>query len=284
MKTLAWIIVFVAAAGAEPTTKPAATTTPASRPTTTQATQPAVSPAVEKALDAVEAGRLKFHSLTADVRYTEEEVTFGERTAYLGRVYYQRDPKSTRPGRFRIHFDQIVNGRKKAPEDRDYVFFSDKKGQWLITRNARIKQQVKYQVAPPGDTTDPLELGRGPFPVPFGQRKAKVLSLFDVTTRDPQSADPKGTIYLKLVPRPKATKRLKVRWIELWVKPDGLPVQIRTEDTTGETRKTALFTKIAKNPKLTDKDFDLPNPPRDWEYRIEPLPKADTSTPAGRRR
>ncbi|MFW6146666.1 MAG: LolA family protein, partial [Planctomycetota bacterium] len=250
-------------------------------PVAPPASRPAVSPDVERVLDRVEAAGRKIRRLTAEVRYTEEELLFAERTTYTGRVWYAQDPDDQVPPRFRIRFDAIRSGGHRRRTDRDYVFYNDANGQWLISRNGDIKQIVKYHVAPAGSETDPLELGQGPFPVPFGQRKDRVLSLFEVTTRPTTEGDPDGTTFLKLVPRDAATDAFRVRWIEIWVNDAGLPVKIRTEDTHGETRKTAVFRALKINPAFEGSVFELPWPSAGsgWERRIEPLPE---QSPGGR--
>ena len=45
------------------------------------------------------------------------------------------------------------------------------------------------QVAEAGQKVNPFEIGRGPFPLPFGQKTADVLKNFDVSTRPPQAGD-----------------------------------------------------------------------------------------------
>jgi len=277
-----WVM---AAAAEPPTSAPAAATQPAaSAPapaTQPPASRPTASPEVRRILERVEAAGEKVRTLTADVRYVEEELLFGERTTYSGKVWYAQDVDDRTASRFRIRFDAIRAGRTRRRADRDYVFYSDANGQWLVSRNGEIKQIVKYHVAGPDSEADPLELGQGPFPVPFGQRKDRVLSLFEVTTRPPADGDGEGTTFLKLVPRPEAADRFGVRWIEIWINDDALPVKIRTEDTHGETRKTAFFTRLKINPTFDEDLFDLPWPPAGsgWERRIEPLPE---QSPAGK--
>lgn len=260
------------------TSRPSPTTGPADRPTPAATTMPAsapaaVDPAVEELLGKMEKAGGTYRTLSANVTYMETEILFEDSTEFTGQVYYEVGTGGKRPGRFRIHFDRIKRGGVRTKEDRDYAFFTDKNGQWLVTRNARIKLQSEYQVAPPGSRINPLQLGKGPFPVPFGQKKADVLRLYKATAAKPPPGGPKGTRYLKLVPRDKTGGELKVRLIELWVSSDGLPVKIRTEDTEGLTEKVARFSKIKKDPKLPSKVFKLPPPPRDWEHNIEWLPK-----------
>ena len=254
---------------------PAATTRPTTRPA--PATAP-VDPAVEAVLDRMEAAGAKFRTLTADIQYEELDVAFEDLTVHTGQVYYSKDPAGKRPANFRIHFDRIKQGRVRRRADRDYVFTTDEKGQWFIYRDGKTKQWRKHQVAPPGKPQDALKLGKGPFPVPFGQKKADVLRLFTVTIRKPTGKDPKGTTCLLLVPRKKAAEDLTVLKIEMWVNKDGLPEKIRTEegsDDVVETEKTAIFDKINTKARLKAGVFDLraPSVGSGWEVEIKPLPK-----------
>lgn len=249
----------------QPATGPAATS-PASQPATSQA---AVDPVVDRILDETEQAGKLFGTLKADVEFVEEQLLFAEKKTFLGNIYYQKAPQD-KDTRFRIHFD-FIRGRAKVKADRDVSFFSDREGRWLVTRDGDIKQWRKYQVARPGEAFDPLKLGKGPFPVPFGQEKAEVLRLFRVSTRPTADKDPEGARYLLLIPGPEAARDLNVRQVEMWVGPEGLPVRIRTEDPEGLVAKTATFSRMEKNPKLPDRVFELPEPARDWDVQVERL-------------
>ncbi len=269
------IIVMVAAAAAAQDTQPAGKAVPVAKPTTAPAAASVVSPEVDKLLDAMEAAGKKFRTLTADVRLTEEEILFGDRTVRSGKVYYRKGTVAGHPAWFRVHFDKFKAGAVGGKEDRDYAFFSNKKGQWFITRHDRTKQYVQYHVAPPGKHINPLKLDQSRFPMPFGQKKAEVLELFDVATAPLRRGDPKDTVQLVLTPKPNASERLKARTVYLWVGKDGLPVQIRIDNADSEVRLTALFSNIDKTVTLADKVFEIPRPApgSGWEVRIEPLPK-----------
>jgi len=264
-----------------------AATRPASSPTTAPAPAAApLHPAVEKALNALEAaGKSPKHAaLKADVRYAEEEMLFEDVTVMTGQVYYHKDPGGKVPARFRIHFDRIRQGRRGVKADRDYAFYTDATGQWLVSRNADIKQQVTYQIARPGETKDPLALGKGPFPLPFGQKKADVLRLFGVTTRkltDQERKELGEVTYLLLSPTPAAAKDLKVKRVELWVDVAGLPIQIRLQDADGQVEKTARFTKINRVQTLSDSDLRPRPPGSGWEVRVEPLHRVVKGPPSG---
>jgi hypothetical protein len=266
----------------QPTSQPAATQPAAVAPTASQpaaskpATQAAsqaasqpVAPAVEAILDDTEKAGKQFHTIKGDVEFLEEQTLFAEQKTFYGAIYFDKPAPQT-DARFRIHFD-LVKDRAKVKTDRDVSFFADREGRWLITRDGDIKQWRKYQVARPGGNYDPLKLGKGPFPVPFGQDKAEVLRLFTVSTRAPADEDPKDTRYLLLMPGAEAAKDLNVRKVEIWVGGDGLPVRIRTEDPEGLVVKTATFGKVEKNIKLPDNIFELPKPGADWDVQVELL-------------
>jgi hypothetical protein len=267
--------VALAQAESKPATMPTTSTPAASRPSASQpATSPTtrpVDPAVNAILDDTEKAGREFHTIKGDVEFTEEQTLFAELKTFYGQIYFDK-PAPDKDGRFRIHFD-FIKDRAKVRADRDVSFFADREGRWLITRDGDIKQWRKYQVARPGENFDPLKLGKGPFPVPFGQDKAEVLRLFTATTRPPAEEDPKDSRYLLLMPGPEAAKDLNVSKVEIWVGRDGLPVQIRTADPEAAVVKTATFSKVQKNIKLPDSAFQLPTPGADWDVQVELLKK-----------
>lgn len=232
---------------------------------TTAVAQP-VDPAVETLLDRMEAAGNRYSTLTADIAFIHEEPVFEDVNREFGQVYYQKDPTGSHPTRFRIHFDRTQAGDGPiVPEDVDYAF----DGFWLTTRNARLKQMIKHQVARPGQRADVLEIG-GPFPMPFGQEKAKVLAAFEVATRPLQSGEPANTQYLRLNPRDSENPHA-IRQIEMWVNADGLPVRIVSQSTKTPDITTVTFGNIRSNVQLPPETFRLPPPPPDWEYNIVPL-------------
>ncbi len=257
-------------ATAEPATSQPASKPAASMPTSQAASAAAkVDPAVETILDDTQKAGSEVHTIKADVEFVEEQTLFAELKTFYGTIAYDK-PVGAKDARFRIHFD-FVKDTAKVKADRDVSFFADREGRWLISRDGDVKQWHKYQVARPNEDFDPLKLGKGPFPVPFGQDKAEVLRLFNVTTRPPTADDPKDTRYLLLIPSPETKKDLNVSKVEMWIGPDGLPVRIRTEDPEGAVAKTATFSKVQKNVKLDDKMFELPKPGPGWDVQVEPL-------------
>jgi hypothetical protein len=268
---LAWVLVAAICAGGQVATvrlHPAPAT--ASAPV---ATAPAeqVDPSAMKILRRLEAAAGKFPLLTAELDYREDLLQVGDVERRSGKVYYQAAAKDT-PARFRIHFDTLRQGDgPKRKNVEDYAF----DGEWFTLRKERPKQHHERQVVAPGEKLEALELGRGPFPIPFGQKVETVLKHFRVSTRPPASTDPKGCDYLKCVTRPAQKRELNVVWLEMWVQREtGLPIRIVAEDAS-QNRKTVQFDKIDTPKSFSDKTFRIP-PPRPgsgWEYKVYPMEK-----------
>ena len=239
---------------------------PATAKNTATATAPAADPAPMVILKRLEAAGAKYPNLSATMDYVVDMLQAGYRESCAGTVYYQSGTEKE-PAKFRIHFDNLQ--QDDGPRFKnvvDYVF----DGSWLTVRKERTKQFIRYQVAPPGENVNALQLGKGPFPVPFGQKAETVLDFFEVSTRKPEKTDPPQTDYIKLVTRQRQQAEMSVKWIELWVRPDGLPVRIVTEDRS-ENLTTVVFDKIKTPKEFPKATFDLPTPlaALGWEVRIE---------------
>ncbi len=239
-----------------------------SRPTTT-ISAPAVGPKVMAILKRLEAAGEKYPNITAKIDFKVDMLQTGDTESRTGKVYYQ-GPSEKESAKFRIHFDTLRQG--KGPKIK-YVVDYAYDGEWLTERKERIKQMNRYQVALPGEKVNPLQLGKGPFPVPFGQKAQAVIKYFRPTTRPVKKAAPKNTDYIKLTTRRQYRKEFSVVWMEMWVdRISGLPVKIVTEDRS-ENVKTIVFKKIAMPKSFDKKIFTLPRPPAGWEYHVERFKK-----------
>jgi len=269
-------------ASTAPSKAPAATTTAAialavdmavSAPATrasppTTASAPAVDPAARKILDDLEQAGEKYATIQADIDYTVIMKQTGDSEERTGWVAYQKEADKA-PAKFRIQFITLVQGGGAKLADKvDYAF----DGQWMIVAKDRIKQMTRYQVAAPGEKVEPLRLGKGPFPLPFGQKAEDVLRLFDAKTRPPQDKDPPNTRYLKLIPLEKADEQMDFVRLELWIdRGTNLPVKIVSEDTSKNVT-TVVFKDIKTDVKLDKGMFDLPRP-FGWQVEVKPLEK-----------
>ena len=259
---IACALALLAALGAGgSTSKPCDSAPAASMPAT--ATAP-ISPAVMKILNRLEEAGLKYPNIVADIDYVIDRLQTGEREQRTGTVSYRLAAKAS-PAKFRISFKTLRYGtRRKTRRIVDYAF----DGEWFTVRKEKIKEMVRYQV-PPEHRESTLRLGKGPFPVPFGQRAADVIQYFRPSTRPATAKDPKNTDYLKLVTRRQHRRELTLVWVEMWVdRSTGLPVRIVTEDRS-ENRTDVTFKNVKTPKSIPDKVFHLPRPGAGWDYRVE---------------
>lgn len=243
---------------------------PAASASAPAATSQAADPAVMAILNLQEDAARKFPFLQWTLDYTVDLLA-GDTEARTGSVAVQFEAPN-RPAAFRIHFDtkKLGNG-PMVKEPTDYIF----DGQWFTSRKEVVKQMIRYQVAPPGQKVQPLQLGKGPFPLPFGQSADDVLKYFRAFTRPLKAGDPKDSLYLRLIVRPDLPEeekaKLSVQSLEVWIdKTNGLPVKM-TALNKSDDKSTVLFKDMKTPDQLPADTFQLPTPPKDWEYRVETL-------------
>jgi len=252
------------------------TTAPATAPAATQAADvDKVDPAAKKILDALEAAGLKHKTIRTDLNYEVTNPSLGDTETRTGYVQYQKnDPKDFT--RFRIHFDTLQQSDgPRVKELKDYAFGPDKDGtQWMSIADYSNRKLQQLQAATAGEAVEPLKIGEGPFPIPFGQKTQDVLKCCDVTTRPPKAGDPKNTDYIRLVPKPGYEDKLNFAVLEMWIDRDmGLPVKIVSREHN-KTATTVIFIKdtIKLNQKMDGADFKLVRP-AGWSLEVKPLKK-----------
>jgi outer membrane lipoprotein-sorting protein len=144
------------------------------------------------------------------------------------------------------------------------------------------KQFTRRQLAGPNDPPqDLLSIGRGPFPMPIGQKRRQVLAMYDVTLHAPNAGAQAPAHHLTLTPRAAepnnvpAAGRDDLKKIDIWYdRKTLLPERIRTVDDQGN-----LTTVQLREPKVNeltgvdlDKRFDTSAPTEPgWQVRIIPL-------------
>jgi outer membrane lipoprotein-sorting protein len=255
-----------------PTTRPApgAPTTAASPPTTTTspttATAPAVDPEAMRILRELEQAGEKHEGLRARVTYEVIDRLTGDSETREGRVFFLRG-SDRRPTKFRISFRTLQQaGGPKILARVDYAF----DGHWLTVAKHRIKQMTRYQVVTEGERAQPLKLGKGPFPVPFGQKADDVLEYFHVSTRPLREGEPENTDYLKLVTRESRSEEVNFNRLEMWVdRKTHLPVKLVSRDKS-ERMTAVTFENIETGVELSEETFRLPRR-LGWQYRVERL-------------
>ncbi|MFP3937366.1 MAG: hypothetical protein ACLFVW_03415 [Phycisphaerae bacterium] len=247
---------------AEPDTRPA--TQPATQPTTAEATD--VEPDAMEILLNLEAAGKEHEAIRADITYKVVDRLTGDSELREGEVFFLARTED-KGEKFRISFRTLQQaGGPRIAERVDYAFG----GHWLTVARHRTKQMTRYQVVGEGEKAQPLKLGKGPFPVPFGQRAEDVVEHFRVSTRELREDEPEDTDYVELLTREKYAEQIAFEWLRMWVSRDThLPVKLVSRDKS-DRQVTVTFEDIRTEVELDDDTFRLPRP-LGWQFRVERL-------------
>jgi len=215
---------------------------------------------VETILAALEDAGQKVPALTADIEYGVDQRQTGDTEHRTGRIKYRRGDDD-RPTGFYVGFDTLKLGDGPVLKDKvEYAF----DGRWLTVAKERIKQMIRYEVAAEGVSADVFTLGKGPFPVPFGQEAAAMKDAFEMRTRPLREAEPEGTWYVHLTPKAEQEGPAFTR-MEMWIdRQRHLPVRIVSEDKNRNVT-TVVFSDIRTDVELGERDFHLPRR-LGWDY------------------
>lgn len=236
----------------------------------------AVDPRVEKILDRLE--RRVVHDLRAKVKWQlEYAVEEGEGQRKFGKLWY-RDAEPV--PQFKVEFEKKVVDRRLRELDEQHLF----DGTWYVEKNAQTKTVSRRQVRREGEQGNPYKLGEGPFPLPFGQKKADILREFEVKRVDLKANDPEKTDRLQLTPRPGTRTGESYGAIDFWVAQEGplagLPVKVRAakRDGTGMINSyiTVTFDDVQLNDGFSMSVFKIETP-AGFQELVEPLAGPATS-------
>ena len=239
--------------------------------------QPAkpLDPVVDKILTRLE--QREVDDLTARLRWDIESPIEEDVIRKFGQVWYKKmDPVA----KFRARFDrkivaepgQLGSGTQRKI-DEEHLF----DGRWYYLIQHASKSVSKEEIRKPGDPTDVYALGRGAFPLPFGQKKAEIVREFVVRRLAPAVGDPKDSDHLELVPRPGTQMAPYYKTMHFWVQREGkyagLPIKVRVEKLggTGKVKNiiTVTFTDIKLNSGLSSSVFNFTVPAG---YQVEETP------------
>ena len=234
---------------------------------------------VEAVLDRLEKADAELKDLRAKVRYSVLQLIKANKDDpddvqhYVGSIRFLKQPE---PTQFFIHFEKRSRDNKWVNEAKQWFIFD---GEWLTTAKENGKTVEREQIVRPGAKSEFYKLGQGPFPLPFGQKKADVLEHFYVQLAPPSKNDPKSTDHLICTTKPDSSMANQFERIDLFVSNDeksglsGLSIKIIVENVKDQTRETITFSEIRRNKGLQrDKDFALPSFTKKWQKSERPLP------------
>ncbi len=225
----------------------------------------------EDVLDRLQRAGEKIKDIRSDVRLESVNTILEQKVVRTGRLFYkEQEPNAM----FLVRFDQ-VDQDGVISDHREWHLFD---GLWYTEARELTKQIIRREILRPGEKINPFELGKGPFPLPFGQRKDEMLARFEIELRAAAPGDPPGTKHLYCVPRPDTELAEKYRTIELYIS-DRLDVPVRIiADQLDDNRVTVDFEKLELNPGVAGSEFKVPTT-QGWDTVVEPLPEGAAVAP-----
>ncbi|HUX02349.1 MAG: outer membrane lipoprotein carrier protein LolA [Phycisphaerae bacterium] len=209
----------------------------------------AVVPETQDLLDRMDTAALAIETLRARFDYELNQTLYEDVQKRKGELVFRT------PNLLRFQFTD--------PPRETFVF----DGRMLYHKKDTMQQLILWEVRRPDEpAVDSFELGKTPFPMPFGQKKETVLKHFDVSEDKAQAAEDKaGRRVLILKPKPDTPLADTYTEIALWVDPQTfLPARTRLTDTS-ENITTIDFHHIETSAKVDAKVFERPEVPADWE-------------------
>lgn len=231
-------------------------------------------PRVETILTALQNRSDGLKDIRCDVRFVEEDQVNVTKRTKEGRIQFQIVEPNPR---FLIHFAKTDTDGVLGKQEW-YLF----DGRWLLQVLERLEQITKQQLVRTGEKIDLFDLEKAPFPLPFGQKKDKMLANFDIRLAPPTADDPLETDHLVCVP--KAGSRLHRRYerLELFVdRKINLPRRIVVTKNKDEVN-TADFGDLSEksiNAGVTDKDFERPAAWKKYKEVVEELLPGEAPAP-----
>lgn len=236
---------------------PALTTQPTSRPVVT----------VDSVLDRLEAEGQRVNDFHSGIVWRIEDARLFEMTEKRGSLMFLR----TEPNPlFRIDFTQLLESGTVKNRQEQHVF----DGRWYTESREFTRTVIRREVVRKGETVDLFNIGSGPFPLPFGQKKQDILRHFKVTLLHTLEAGSDAFHHLRCVPRRSSHLADDYREIHFHIdRKLGLPVSIVLYRKKDGKVVTVDFKRVRINTGLERSLFEV-NPPKGWHTITEPLPKS----------
>jgi outer membrane lipoprotein-sorting protein len=232
--------------------------------TTAPATQP-ITPQVDQILTRLEKAGDAIKDLQAGVHHELYQIIPDDRQTKLGFIRF-RAAAGKNDARFMISFDTLIHEDLKLRQKEWFCF----NGKWFREIREQTKTAIDREVVAPDEKVDPFKLGEGPFPLPFGQKKADILKNFNVTWVKPEKIDPPATDHLILIPKPESRYVKKYEKLEFWVDQKlNLPIRIGSRDRHSNII-TVNFKDIKINTGIPDNQLWI-EIPEGYGYQKEPL-------------
>lgn len=229
---------------------------------------------VDATLDKLEARGKAAKAIEAEIQY--DFITPGpivdmeDKQTKLGKLLFVQSGKP----QFLVHFVKKMQGGivNRSPE---YYAFD---GQWLTERNDRSKTVIRREIVKPDQHVDLFDLGKGPFPLPFGRSRAEMLRYFEIRLHENHADQP---IKLRCLPREGTDLAERYRYVDLFVdRKLDLPTRVVCQRKIDDNRIEVSFANIKELESIDSKQFDVPVP-TGFQVTEEPLRPPPGQTAGG---
>jgi hypothetical protein len=227
-----------------------------------------VVPQVDQILDRLEKKGDQIRDIQSRITFSKIDTVVEDKQIFYGILRFKEDKPNPH---FFIRFDKFTQEGMTRDVKEWHVF----DGQWYIEAREKTKTVVKRQVVRPGETVNVFRLGQGPFPLPFGQKKADIEKHFSVKLIEPQATDPANSYHVECTPKPGSDMEKRYGRIDFYIdKVLDLPVRVRTTEKGENVQVIADFPapSIEVNKGLSGGDLNLPDL---GEYQVDTVPLGD---------
>lgn len=240
---------------------------------TATATAPAatgIDPRIDEILDRLERKGDQVKDIETPIKFTKIDPILEDKQVFEGILRFKEDTPNPR---FLIRFDKFTQEGIAREKTEWHVF----DGQWYIEAREKTSTIVKRQIVRPGEQVNVFRIGQGPFPLPFGQKKAEILKYFEVKLVPPGEKDPPNSVHLECTPKPGTDMAEKYGSVHFHIdKRLDLPVVVRTVEKTENVEVSAEFPadKIKLNTGMAASELNLPEL-KGYQVDTVPLPGPD---------
>lgn len=230
------------------------------------ATAPAAAPSVDQILERLEKKGDQIRDLQTRITFSKIDPILEDKQVFQGILRFKEEKPNPH---FLIQFDKFTQEGMTRDAKEWHTF----DGQWYTEARERTKTIVKRQVVRPGEQVNVFRLGQGPFPLPFGQKKADIEKHFEVRVVPSQASDPPNSFHIECTPKPGTEMEKKYGKIDFYIdKVLDLPVRVRTTEKAENVQVIADFpaSSIEVNKGLEAGELTLPEL-RDYQVDTVPL-------------
>jgi hypothetical protein len=224
---------------------------PGERPADADRPAAPLDPQVERILDNLERKGRTLTDIQAKLQYVKQDEVLDSKQVFTGILLFKdADPNPI----FHIRFDRSVHDGIVNKKKEYHVF----DGRDYVEARETTKTINRRRIVEPGEQVEVFRLGQGPFPLPFGQRKADIVHHFTVRLVPPAEDDPRNTDHLECTPLPGTELERRYGTIHFYVyRSLHLPVKMSTVDKNEDQKISATFSDLKFEP-IAASQLNLP--------------------------